>query len=72
MKTEVAISYYGSPSKLAKALGITPQAVDQWGETVPVGRAYQLQIITNGDLQASDDSDDMVTDYPDGTKKITA
>ncbi|MCO5191348.1 MAG: Cro/CI family transcriptional regulator [Anaerolineae bacterium] len=56
MKTEEAIKYFGNQVKLAKALGITKQAVSRWGDTVPVGRAYQLQAVTNGALIAKQQS----------------
>jgi DNA-binding transcriptional regulator YdaS (Cro superfamily) len=52
MKTADAIKFFGTRTALAKALGITKQAVTQWGETVPEGRAYQLQVITGGQLSA--------------------
>lgn len=50
MKTEDAIKHFGTQSALAAALGISKQAVGQWGDTVPKGRAYQLQVITGGAL----------------------
>ena len=34
-----------------RVLGISRQAVDQWGEAVPEGSAYKLQVITGGRLQ---------------------
>jgi len=52
MKTEVAVSYFGTPVALASALGITRQAVNDWGEFVPEGRAYQLEVLTEGALKA--------------------
>lgn len=38
---------------LARALGITREATYLWGETVPLGRQYQLQVITAGRLVAT-------------------
>lgn len=52
MRTDQAISHFGSARKLAKVLGISRQAIGQWGERVPRGRAYELQILTGGALQA--------------------
>ena len=49
LKTD-ALKYYGTPTAVAEALGITVQAVSLWGEVVPEGRAYQLQVLTNGEL----------------------
>lgn len=54
MKTQDAIAHFGvdrgARSRLAEALGISPGAVSQWGETVPEGQAYKLQVITKGAL----------------------
>jgi len=43
MKTDHAISLFGSISKLATALGISVQAVYQWGDQVPLLRQYQIR-----------------------------
>ena len=43
MKTEDAIAAFGDAKKLADALGIWPQAIYKWGETVPELRAYQIK-----------------------------
>ena len=44
MKTEDAIRQFGdSVRALAEALGITREAVYQWGETVPPLRVYQIR-----------------------------
>lgn len=45
MKTEDAIKAFGSAKALADALGIWPQAVYAWGDTVPELRAYQIKDI---------------------------
>jgi DNA-binding transcriptional regulator YdaS (Cro superfamily) len=42
MKTQHAISFFGTAAELAKALGITPGAISQWGEDVPKLRAYEI------------------------------
>lgn len=52
MKKETAISYFGSCTKLAKKLKITKQSISQWGDDVPLLRAYQIERITNGELKA--------------------
>ncbi|MDR5867271.1 Cro/CI family transcriptional regulator [Halomonas koreensis] len=52
MKKADAIDHFGSPSKLAKALGITIQAIGQWGDTVPRSRQYELEVLTAGALRA--------------------
>jgi transcriptional repressor of cell division inhibition gene dicB len=35
----------------ATALGITKSAVSQWGEVIPAGVAYKLQVMTAGVLR---------------------
>jgi predicted transcriptional regulator len=55
MRTAAAIKHYeGKVADLAKALGITPQAVYQWGATVPDSSAFKLQVLTNGALVVTD------------------
>ena len=51
MKTQEAIDFFHGAGPLAKALGITRQAVHDWGETVPELRAYQLSQISRGHLK---------------------
>jgi DNA-binding transcriptional regulator YdaS (Cro superfamily) len=46
-----AIHHFGSVSALAKALGVTYEAVRQWGQ-VPELRQYQIERITKGALKA--------------------
>jgi DNA-binding transcriptional regulator YdaS (Cro superfamily) len=43
MKTEEAIQLAGSRSMLARILGLTPAAITQWGDNVPMLRVYQLR-----------------------------
>lgn len=50
MNKKVAIDYFGSAAKLAKALGVSRSAVSQWDDTIPLLRAYQIEKITNGRL----------------------
>jgi DNA-binding transcriptional regulator YdaS (Cro superfamily) len=52
MRTKQAIKHFGSAAALAKALGITRQSVHDWGDEVPEGRAYQLEVMTDGELIA--------------------
>ena len=51
MQTKDAIEFFHGVGPLAKALGITRQAVHDWGETVPELRAYQLSQISRGHLK---------------------
>lgn len=41
------VDHFGGVDSLAKALGITRQAIYMWAGTVPEGRAYQIETITN-------------------------
>ncbi len=45
MTTREAVRRFGSKRKLAKALGITPQAVSHWGRFVPPLRAYEIEAL---------------------------
>ncbi len=52
MKTQDVIDHFGSREALAAALGIGRTAT-YWGESVPILRQYQLQVITAGKLVAN-------------------
>jgi transcriptional repressor of cell division inhibition gene dicB len=56
MKTEAAIGHFGSTAKLADVLGITVQAIYQWGDSVPRLRALELEKLTDGRLSADSKS----------------
>jgi DNA-binding transcriptional regulator YdaS (Cro superfamily) len=48
MTKKEAIGHFGSVAKLAKALGISVQAVHKWGEFVPPVRAYHVRAVMEG------------------------
>jgi len=50
IKTKDAIKFYGNKNRLARAFGISRQAVEKWGEYVPEGRHWQLIVMTGGKL----------------------
>lgn len=52
MRTEEAIKHFGTAAELARQLGISRQSVHDWGDYVPEGRAYQLEVLTQGALRA--------------------
>lgn len=52
MKKADAINYFRSAAELAKKLNISEAAISQWGETIPKGRAYQIEVLTGGKLKA--------------------
>lgn len=55
MKKSEAIKKFGSQAKLAKALGISRQAVHKWPDEIPKMRMYQIivtaNIKNNGDIE---------------------
>lgn len=56
MRKEEAISFYGSQSALARALGIAQASVAGWtGEYPPGGRQLQIEKLTKGKLKAEPD-----------------
>lgn len=56
MLTSDALAYFdGSQAELARALGIKPPSVADWGPTVPPLRQIQLERLTGGKLKASPD-----------------
>lgn len=54
VKKQAVIEYFGSVGAVAQALKIKGSAVSQWGEDVPMRRAYELERITNGALKVDD------------------
>lgn len=53
MKKTDAINYFGSAAELAKKLNISEAAISQWGQNVPQGRAFQIEVLTGGQLKAN-------------------
>jgi len=57
MKKSDVVRYFGGVQQTADALGIRYQSVREWPEEgVPEGRQYQIQILTDGQLKADQDS----------------
>lgn len=52
MKKADVLSHFGGVTKTANALGINKATVSCWGENVPQGRAYQIEVVTGGALKA--------------------
>jgi hypothetical protein len=46
MLKETAVRHFGSKIKLARALGVTKGAISNWGDVVPEGSAYKLEVLT--------------------------
>ena len=53
MTKKQAVDHFGSVSALARALGVTYEAVRQWGNDIPELRQYQLEHLTSGALKAA-------------------
>lgn len=51
MNTQTVVSYFGTKAAIARALGITPQAVARWRDRVPLLQQYRLERITDGKLR---------------------
>lgn len=49
-KKDAILFFQGNQAALAKAAGVSPQAVFQWGELVPEGRAQRLVEASEGAL----------------------
>jgi len=52
MRKQEALDFFGNQSKLAASLGVTRQAVSQWGDDIPGLRALQIEEVTSGQLKA--------------------
>jgi hypothetical protein len=44
------VEHFGTQERVALVLGISRQAVQMWGDVVPLLRAYQLERRTGGKL----------------------
>ncbi len=54
MTTKQAILHFGSKTALAQALGISRQAVQQWGKRPPLLRQYHIEWVTEGELRVDE------------------
>ena len=51
MNKSIVVDFYGSQRAVASALGLSDQAISNWGNTIPKGAALELEKITNGALK---------------------
>lgn len=54
MKKKDVIDHFKSVNATARALDITHAAVSRWGDDVPLGRAYQIEVVTSGKLKVNE------------------
>jgi hypothetical protein len=53
MNFQDLVTHYGSPQQISKALGVSKQLVSYWKRAgVPLGRQYEIQVLTGGRLRA--------------------
>ena len=50
MRKKEAVEFFGGPTKLGRLLGITRQAIHQWGDEVPDLYQYKLHHLSDGSL----------------------
>lgn len=48
IKTSDAIQYFKNASRLAEEIGITPQAINQWGEYIPDPSVGKIMAVIPG------------------------
>lgn len=53
MEKSVAIGAFGGVYKLAKAIGVSPQAIYAWRGAVPLKHQLVIERLTNGELKAT-------------------
>ena len=51
MNKSDVLTYFSGTINTAKALGISHAAVSRWPAVIPLGRAYEIESITNGALK---------------------
>jgi transcriptional repressor of cell division inhibition gene dicB len=51
MLKDDALRHYKTKMGLARALGISRQAIQGWGRNVPLGKAFMLQDLSKGKLK---------------------
>ena len=52
MRKADVLNHFGGVTKTAIALGINKATVSCWSESIPKGRAYQIEVLTGGKLKA--------------------
>ncbi len=53
MTTDEAVKFWGGPIRLAKALGITRDAVHKWKQYPPIDKQFQIMVLSGGRLSVT-------------------
>jgi 3-methyladenine DNA glycosylase Mpg len=53
MTKDEAIKFWGGPTRLAKALGITRDAVHKWKKYPPIDKQFQIMVLSGGRLSVT-------------------
>jgi len=56
MTKDEAIKFWGGPTRLAKALGITRDAVHKWKKYPPIDKQFQIMVLSGGRLAVTNDN----------------
>lgn len=56
MKTQDVINFFGGAREAAEALGLSTQAIYQWGTDVPRTRQAHIELATKGKVKRDKDS----------------
>jgi hypothetical protein len=53
MTTQEAVQLWGGQTRLAKALGITRDAVHKWKQYPPMDKQFQIMVLSGGRLSVT-------------------
>lgn len=56
MTTDEAVKLWGGQTRLAKALGITRDAVHKWKKYPPMDKQFQIMVLSGGRLAVTNDN----------------
>ncbi len=56
MTKDEAIKFWGGPTRLAKTLGITRDAIYKWRDYPPMAYQYQIMVLSGGRLTVTEDN----------------
>jgi len=56
MTKDEEIKFWGGPTRLAKTLGITRDAVHKWKKYPPIDKQFQIMVLSGGRLAVTNDT----------------